>query len=193
MNDQGGPDGQQRLFGGKIAYLSSANNLLSCDSGAEDTGSVSSKQHVMDLIQTQQSSVGGVGETIRILIATDQIARGIDIPSVALVINYDPPTVINTYIHRVGRTARANNSGVCCTLLKSGGQVGTFRKMRNKINRVPHESKKRKLDGTGGGLQNIIESSKYIPRVGMQDTLQPIYKKALKGLQGALSGAGLNN
>lgn len=196
LNAQG-PDGS-RLFGGKIAYLSSTSNLLSADSEAsgDNSGSVSSKQHVMDLIQKQQSSSGNTGvngtESIKILIATDQIARGIDIPNVALVINYDPPTMINTYVHRVGRTARANKSGVCCTLLKSGGQVGTFRKMRSKINRA-QESKKRKLDGTAASASassnSVVESSKYNPHQGLQTALQPMYKKALKGLHAAMAQA----
>lgn len=45
----------------------------------------------------------------RILISSDTIARGIDIPGITAVINYDVPRYAETYIHRSGRTARARN------------------------------------------------------------------------------------
>ena len=49
---------------------------------------------------------------INVLVATDVAARGIDIPGVAYVINYDLPEVPDNYVHRIGRTARAGREGV---------------------------------------------------------------------------------
>lgn len=49
---------------------------------------------------------------INILVATDIVARGIDIDDIRLVINYDVPHDSEDYVHRIGRTARANNDGV---------------------------------------------------------------------------------
>lgn len=49
--------------------------------------------------------------TVKVLVATDVAARGIDIPDVAYVINYDLPAVPDNYVHRIGRTARAGREG----------------------------------------------------------------------------------
>lgn len=51
-----------------------------------------------------------------LLIATDIAARGIDIDDIALVINYELPTVAEAYVHRIGRTARAGKKGVAISL-----------------------------------------------------------------------------
>ena len=44
---------------------------------------------------------------MRILIATDVASRGLDVPDITVVLNYDCPTHIEEYVHRVGRTGRA--------------------------------------------------------------------------------------
>jgi superfamily II DNA/RNA helicase len=54
------------------------------------------------------------------LVATDVAARGIDVDGVSHVINFDPPADHHTYIHRVGRTGRAGNTGVGVTLVGAG-------------------------------------------------------------------------
>ena len=52
-----------------------------------------------------------MGGTTDVLVATDVLARGIDVESVDHVINYDLPTVPEDYVHRIGRTGRAGEEG----------------------------------------------------------------------------------
>ncbi len=54
---------------------------------------------------------------IRILVATDVLSRGIDIKDINLIINYDVPGDAEDYVHRVGRTARANTTGIALTFI----------------------------------------------------------------------------
>ena len=60
---------------------------------------------------------------INILVATDIVARGIDIDDIRLVINYDVPHDCEDYVHRIGRTARANNDGCAITFVSETEQT----------------------------------------------------------------------
>ena len=67
---------------------------------------------VMNRIQKQ--------ETGNILIATDVSARGIDIPNINYVINYDLPDKAENYVHRVGRTGRGTKKGIAISFCSLG-------------------------------------------------------------------------
>jgi len=56
---------------------------------------------------------------IKLLVATDVLSRGIDIKGINLVINYDIPSDAEDYIHRIGRTARGDNTGVALTFINA--------------------------------------------------------------------------
>ena len=51
------------------------------------------------------------------LVATDVLSRGIDVEDIGLVLNFDVPSDPEDYVHRVGRTARAESTGVAITLV----------------------------------------------------------------------------
>ncbi len=72
-----------------------------------------------DLEQTEREAVLAKfkARRTRILVATDVLSRGIDIKDINLVINYDAPNDAEDYVHRVGRTARADATGVALTLV----------------------------------------------------------------------------
>ena len=54
---------------------------------------------------------------VQVLVATDIVSRGIDVDDIPLVINYDVPRDAEDYVHRIGRTARAENNGTAITLV----------------------------------------------------------------------------
>jgi superfamily II DNA/RNA helicase len=68
----------------------------------------------------------------RLLLTTDILARGIDIPEVNLVVNYDLPINKETYIHRIGRCGRFGKKGVSISMVKSDDQsdIKTLQKMK---------------------------------------------------------------
>ncbi|MFO7878931.1 MAG: DEAD/DEAH box helicase [Bacteroidota bacterium] len=69
---------------------------------------------------------------IRILVATDVLSRGIDIKNIDLIINYEVPHDAEDYVHRVGRTARAEQTGVAITLV-SPDQMRDFSRIEKMI------------------------------------------------------------
>jgi superfamily II DNA/RNA helicase len=93
-----------------------------------------------DLTQDQRNEVlrNFKSRRIQILVATDILSRGIDIDSIELVINFDVPSDAEDYIHRVGRTARAESTGVALTFISSADK----RKFRNIEQLIGSEVKK---------------------------------------------------
>jgi superfamily II DNA/RNA helicase len=82
------------------------------------------RQNVRDRVMKNFRS----GE-LQILVATDIAARGIDVKNVDAVINYEPPREMDSYVHRIGRTGRANTSGKAFTLISSN-VAGTVRELQ---------------------------------------------------------------
>jgi ATP-dependent RNA helicase RhlE len=77
---------------------------------------------------------------VKVLIATDIAARGIDIPGVSHVVNFDLPDVPEQYVHRIGRTARAGASGIAvafCSPDERGNLRDIERTTRQKIDVTP--------------------------------------------------------
>jgi ATP-dependent RNA helicase RhlE len=70
---------------------------------------------------------------IRTLVATDIAARGIDVDGISHVVNFDLPNVPETYVHRIGRTARAGADGVAISLIAGGEEMGYLRDIERLI------------------------------------------------------------
>lgn len=98
--------------------------------------------------------------TLRVLVATDVAARGIDIPGVGFVYNYDLPNVPESYVHRIGRTARAGREGEAIAFC-APDEMGEFKDIEKLLKITipvaggrrwsPSEEEKKPARGGGGG------------------------------------------
>ena len=77
-----------------------------------------------DLQQSEREEVFNKfkARNIQVLVATDIVSRGIDVDDIGLVINYDVPNSAEDYVHRIGRTARAESTGVAITFINDKDQ-----------------------------------------------------------------------
>jgi ATP-dependent RNA helicase RhlE len=80
---------------------------------------------------------------IRTLVATDIAARGIDVDGISHVVNFDLPNVPETYVHRIGRTARAGADGVAISLVAGAEEMGYLRDIERLIRiALPREDRR---------------------------------------------------
>ncbi|QHO73832.1 RNA helicase [Bradyrhizobium sp. CCBAU 051011] len=80
---------------------------------------------------------------IRTLVATDIAARGIDVDGISHVVNFDLPNVPETYVHRIGRTARAGREGVAISLIAGAEEMGYLRDIERLIRiALPREDRR---------------------------------------------------
>ena len=99
---------------------------------------------------------------IEILIATDVAARGIDVPNVEVVVNYDVPQNPEYYVHRIGRTGRAGNMGYAFTFV-AGKEIYSLRtikkvtKSKIKQRKIPSYKEMESIKNTQ--LMNSVKNS----------------------------------
>ena len=79
---------------------------------------------------------------VRVLVSTDVSARGIDVPETEVVINFNVPRMSDDYVHRIGRTGRADRSGMAYTLVDPTDEVALVRV----VERLPAESRPQDLE-----------------------------------------------
>jgi ATP-dependent RNA helicase RhlE len=94
------------------------------------------------------------GQT-RVLVATDVAARGIDIDSVSHVINYDVPEAAEDYVHRIGRTGRAGQTGRAITLVSPGEELNL-----RSIEKLTGQIVERIVLPDFGGVATVFEKPK---------------------------------
>lgn len=105
-------------FKSALIFCSRKHNVKALTRTLRQNGFSVEEMH-SDLLQSQRENVlgGFTSGRIPIMVATDILSRGIDIDTIDLVINYDVPRDGEDYVHRIGRTARAEADGMAFTLV----------------------------------------------------------------------------
>lgn len=102
---------------------------------------------------------------IKILVSSDALARGMDIPDVGLVVSYDLPKHIKGYIHRAGRTGRAGKTGIVISIL-TPKQIGLFKNMLSNVHKAVPNIEKLELDS----IASAVDYPSHIKN--LKDTLE---------------------
>lgn len=99
----------------------------------------------------------------QLLVATDVAARGLDIPSVSHVVNYDVPSAPEVYVHRIGRTGRAGREGAAVTIIEPREQrllrnIEQLTKARIELAPVPSvaDLRKKRLERTRAAVEEVL-------------------------------------
>ncbi|EPX73750.1 ATP-dependent RNA helicase Has1 [Schizosaccharomyces octosporus yFS286] len=121
-----------------------------------------------------------------ILLCTDVAARGLDIPAVDWIVQYDPPDDPRDYIHRVGRTARGNQKRGKCLMFLTPSELGFLRYLKNA--RVPlneYEFPANKIANVQSQLEKLVSKNYYLQQSakdGYRAYLQAYASYSLKSI-----------
>lgn len=144
-----------------LIFASTKENVKKLDSMLHRLG-VNAKAIHSDLEQSERENIlrEFKNKQLPILVGTDVLSRGIDVDGIGLVINYDVPPDPEDYIHRIGRTARAETTGTAITFIT--------------------EAEQRKFYS----IENLI--GKEIPKIKLPDPLGdgPVYQPEVKKSKG---------
>lgn len=118
------------IFSGKKQKVKAINRTL-------QQMKINSGEMHSDLEQAERDEILNKFKTgqIDVLVATDIVARGIDIDDIAMVINFDVPHDPEDYVHRIGRTARAQRDGIAITFV-SEDEISSFKQIEKFLGRV---------------------------------------------------------
>jgi len=109
-----------------LIFASSIRNVKEIKQTLNKSGMRANEMHSgLDQQQREQTIRDFKNKKIKILVATDILSRGIDIKGIEIVINYEVPHDAEDYVHRIGRTARADRTGEAITFINSK-QVKNF-------------------------------------------------------------------
>lgn len=114
-------------------------------------------------------------ERIDVIVASDNLARGIDIDDAKYVISYDAPLNESTYVHRVGRTARAGKEGTAITLVETK-QLVQFKKVVQLAHKMPNSMR----------LSDVIEEVKLPQAIKKDQRINDLYTKTIEDFEDSI-------
>lgn len=120
----------------RVIIFSGSKQKVKQISGALLRHNINSGEMHSDLDQTQRDDMMFRFKSgqIDVLVATDILARGIDIDDITMVINYDVPKDVEDYVHRIGRTARADRNGCAITFVNEN-DIYYFKQIEKFLNK----------------------------------------------------------
>ena len=124
-----------------LIFASSIKSVKEIKRTLNKSGFISSDMHSgLDQNSRENTIRDFKNNRIKILVATDILSRGIDIKGIELVINYEVPNDAEDYVHRIGRTARADKTGEAITFINEN-QIKSFmsieKLIENEVEKIP--------------------------------------------------------
>lgn len=115
---------QRNVFKSMIIFASTKENVKKLDSTLRKAGILCKAFH-SDLEQPEREAIMREfkNKQLPMLIGTDVLSRGIDVEGIDLIVNYDVPPDPEDYVHRIGRTARAEKTGTAITFINQFDQM----------------------------------------------------------------------
>ena len=144
-----------------LIFASSIKSVKEIKRTLNKSGFISSDMHSgLDQNSRENTIRDFKNNKIKILVATDILSRGIDIKGIELVINYEVPNDAEDYVHRIGRTARADKTGEAITFINEN-QIKSFMSIEKLIE---NEVEKRSLPNNfeNGPIYSIQKKKKNI-------------------------------
>ncbi|GBF91398.1 hypothetical protein Rsub_04138 [Raphidocelis subcapitata] len=121
----------------------------------------------------------------RVLVASDAMARGMDVDGVGAVVNYDAPVYPKVFVHRAGRTARAGRAGAVYTLLRPQ-DMRHFKAVASKLSLPAEQGEQGGGGGGGGGGGAAAGRELRLPQEELAP-LRPTLREALQQVQALLA------
>jgi len=141
-----------------LIFASSIKSVKEIKRTLNKSGLATSEIHSgLDQISREETLRNFKNNKIKILVATDILSRGIDIKGIEIVINYEVPNDAEDYIHRIGRTARADKTGEAITFINEN-QIKSFMSIEKLIEKSIE--KKPLPDGFVKGPEYILKNNK---------------------------------